>query len=195
MKRRVLAQVIAGMTLIVGGGVLLLKSAHVQGNFLQGTPASATVSHSDTDSTSTVAPVNGIPVQLELPALAKDFPVKEGVYDETSRTWTLSSDAVYYANISQPVNNERGTTLIYGHAESQLFGGLTGLAYGDVAIVRTANAKKFYYQLTATKTVAPESTEEVFSSSGQPRLILQTCTGSWWQSRQLYIFDFKRVSA
>jgi len=136
--------------------------------------------------------ITGKPSRILIPSLSLDLAVADGSYNPDTKAWTLSNDKAHYALPSVQPNNDAGNTLIYGHAQKQVFAGLTGLKPGDQATVTTDNGYRFTYTYTATEAVKPTNVD-IFAYAGSPRLTLQTCSGSWWQNRQFYYFDFTSV--
>lgn len=133
--------------------------------------------------------ITGYPVKLSIPSLNMNLKVADGVYNEQTRTWTLSRDKVHYALMTAQPNNDNGNTLIYGHYRPEVFARLKAVQPGDKAIVITDNGYKFTYTFTSAKTVSP-SDGSIFTYKGAPQLTLQTCTGVFMQNRQLFDFDF-----
>lgn len=131
----------------------------------------------------------GIPTRIVVEGVGVDLPVSIGSYNPADQTWTLSDDSAYYADVSVPVNNNNGTTLIYAHAKPTIFGALTGLQPGARVEVQTENGYQFYYEYRSHVNVSPEDTS-VFTESGPPTLVLQTCTGVWDEYRAMYTFEF-----
>lgn len=136
-----------------------------------------------------VAVVSGVPNRLVVESVGIDIPVGIGAYDRSTDSWTLGYDRAYYADTSVPVNNNNGTTLIYGHARDTLFGPLTGLQVGAKASVHTDNGQVFYYRYQLMKQLDPTDTS-IFTNSGPPILTLQTCVGEWDMYRAMYTFQF-----
>ncbi len=132
----------------------------------------------------------GTPTRIVVPSLAIDLPVGVGSFNPADGSWTLDATKAYYADTSLPVNNSNGNTLIYGHAQSQVFGRLPELRPQAEAIVYTDNGYVFRYNYTSVKNVLPTDTS-VFTASGAPTLVLQTCTGDWDAYRALFSFTFK----
>lgn len=132
------------------------------------------------------------PTQLVIPALNMTLPVKEGLYNQTDKSWNLSLDSVHYAHVTAQPNNYAGRTFIYGHARKGVFLKLPDIKSGDKAYILTKSGFKFIYEFTQTKVTNPEDTS-IFHYDGPPILTLQTCIGTWWQNRQLFTFDFVSV--
>jgi LPXTG-site transpeptidase (sortase) family protein len=138
------------------------------------------------------APLSGKPVRIILPSLGLDLPVIDGTYDPASQEWTLSRDMAQYATITPPVNNHAGNTLIYGHNNRHVFAKLSQLQVGSEAIVETSNQHRFHYRLRTSYEVQP-SDLSIFSYHGRPILTIQTCSGVWFENRNLFVFDYLRV--
>lgn len=137
----------------------------------------------------TIPAVVGTPTRIVVPSLDIDLVVDVGSYDARNRTWTIGSANAYYADPSLPANDSNGRTLIYGHAQPQVFGRLPKIQPNAEAIVYTDNGLIFRYSYESVKEVIPTDTS-VFSAEGPPTLILQTCTGDWDAYRGLFSFRF-----
>lgn len=137
----------------------------------------------------TVPATAGTPIQLVIPSLLLDLPVGVGSYNPQDASWTLDDTQAYYADVSLPVNNSNGTTLIYGHAQSPVFGVLPQIEPGAEAIVYTDNGYVFRYEYVSVKEVVPTDTT-IFTAAGSPTLVLQTCVGPWDAYRGLFSFRF-----
>lgn len=133
----------------------------------------------------------GIPVRVVVPAAKIDLPVKIGSYNADNASWDVDMDNAYYADVSMPINNSNGTTLIYGHAQSAIFEMLPQIPPDAEAVVYTDTGYAFRYHHTSSRLVPPTDVS-VFTSTGPPRLVLQTCIGIYSELRGLY--SFKLVS-
>lgn len=192
MKRKILLiNLIAVM--LVAVGVCLISSAYADQKVLFVEEVTSSEVVASVQNLEGKDRISGIPVKLELPSIGKIFEIKEGEYDDNTRTWTLSKDSVYFANLSAPANNVSGTTLIYGHNRKNLFGVLFKLQAGDKAIVSTDNGHVFHYTLSEVADVSPDDTKLAIDKDGNPRLVLQTCIGLFWEKRQLFIFNLENV--
>ena len=132
----------------------------------------------------------GTPTRIVVPSLDIDIAVGVGSYNSADGSWTVDATKAYYADISLPVNNSNGSTLIYGHAQSQVFGSLPNLQPQAEAVVYTDNGYIFRYNYQSVKNVLPTDTS-VFTAGGAPTLVLQTCIGDWDAYRALFSFNFK----
>lgn len=129
----------------------------------------------------------GIPVRVVVPSLAIDLPVATGTYNPDDGSWTVDTTKAYYADVSMPVNNSNGTTMIYGHAQSLVFETLPQIQPDAEVVVYTDNGYAFHYKHTTVKTVPPTDVS-VFTAYGPPKLVLQTCVGVYSELRALYSF-------
>jgi LPXTG-site transpeptidase (sortase) family protein len=136
-----------------------------------------------------IAAISGTPNRLVVESAGIDLPVDLGTFDQNSGAWTLSDDRAYYADSSVPANNNNGTTLIYGHAITGIFGSLPEMQVGAKAAVYTNNGHVFNYQYQSVKQFDPNDVS-IFTSSGPPLLTLQTCAGAWDMYRSMYMFQF-----
>lgn len=139
------------------------------------------------------AAIQGQPTHLSVPSLGIELPVKQGSYSIDTASWTIDHSAAFHADISMPVNESNGTTLLYAHAQSGLFDTLPKLAQGAQAIVTSDTGHTFTYTYAAVTETVPTDTS-VFRSDGPPLLVLQTCSGEWSQYRDLYAFHLTKVS-
>jgi len=135
--------------------------------------------------------IYGYPKRLLIPSLNMDLQVIPGEYNPNTHAWTLTRDKVQYAVMTAQPNNDNGNTLIYGHYRREVFSRLRFVAPDAEAIVITDNGYKFVYKFKSFKVVQP-SDGTIFKYKGKPQLTLQTCTGVFFQNRQLFDFDFVR---
>ena len=134
--------------------------------------------------------VSGYPVSISFPSLGITKNLVPGYYDASTNSWTLSDVDAQYATITVEPNNTSGQTFIYGHALRTVFGPLlAGLHIGDIAQITTQNGYVFTYKLTSSYPVSPSDTS-VLNYSGAPRLLVQTCSGLFWQNRQMFSFEY-----
>jgi LPXTG-site transpeptidase (sortase) family protein len=136
--------------------------------------------------------VTGKPQNLNIPDAGIAIGVLDGVYDIDSKEWTLSADKAHYALVTPLANNQAGNTFIYGHNNKKVFGNLDKVQIGARASVITDTKKEFVYRLRAIKEVEP-SDVSLFSYRGSSILTVQTCSGSWYEKRKLFTFDFLYV--
>jgi LPXTG-site transpeptidase (sortase) family protein len=188
--RHIKAQFIIGVLLLLGGVFLLVAVIRDQRSSLVApSPAQTAVLQRAAVPT---AGTNGQPSELLLPSLNLDLSVIPGVYNPVTKTWTLSLDKVQYATTTPEPNTVGGNTFIYGHYRPGVFATLHAIQYGAPAIVKTSNGHTFYYQLVSERVTNPSDTS-VFNYKGKPILTIQTCTGLFFQNRQLFTFDLTRV--
>jgi LPXTG-site transpeptidase (sortase) family protein len=186
---------VAGIVLLLAGVASIAPMAYFwnQNRIAMANPAAATV-------VAAVAPkpapqsdtITGYPVRLQVPSLAMDLQIVDGVYNEKTHAWSLSRDKVQYALPTVQPNNKAGNTLLYGHYRPEVFARLHKIQPGAEVIVTTDNGRVFSYTFTRSQTVAPSDTS-IFGYSGDPRLTIQTCTGAWMQDRQFFFFALSSV--
>jgi LPXTG-site transpeptidase (sortase) family protein len=136
--------------------------------------------------------VSGKPVRFQLPALHMDLQVIDGYHNLKNDTWTLSKDKVQYATMTPLANNSEGNTFIYGHNRKGVFNTLYQVKPGDEVIITTDNGHVFTYKFRSSYVTTP-SDDSLFHYQGVPILTVQTCSGLWYQNRQLFTFDFVSV--
>jgi LPXTG-site transpeptidase (sortase) family protein len=140
-------------------------------------------------STSAAQPsAQGVPRHISIPNLNIEVPVQDGYYDIKTGKWTLSEEAAFFATPTDIANSKQGNTFIYGHNSNRIFGKLLQIKPGTQATVVADTGAQFTYTFTSTKAVDPTDTG-VLQYSGTPRLMLQTCSGSWNQTRQIFYFN------
>lgn len=140
----------------------------------------------------TIPATQGTPVRVVVPSVSIDLPVKVGSYNPDSASWDVDMDNAHYADVSVPVNNSNGTTLIYGHAQSDIFETLPSIQPDAEAIVYTDAGYTFRYRHTSSRNVTPNDVS-VFTASGPPKLVLQTCIGIYSELRGLYSFKLVAI--
>lgn len=137
----------------------------------------------------------GFPSRLVIPSVSIDLPVIEGTYNPANAQWTLTLDKVQFASAqSQLANDEQGNTFMYGHYRKGVFLYLPRIQEGALATVDTTNNLRFTYRFRSSKVTDPTDTS-LFAYTGKPILTLQTCSGAWYQNRQLFTFDLVDVQA
>ncbi|NCU29826.1 sortase [Candidatus Saccharibacteria bacterium] len=135
---------------------------------------------------------NGLPLKITIPDTNIDLPVIDGYYDEDSQSWTLTDTNAQFAVMTTRPNSISGNTFIYGHALDDVFGGLGGIRHDSLAYVATDQRQQFVYRFRDSFTVTPEDSS-FLSYEGKPILTLQTCSGTFYQNRTIYVFDLKEV--
>ena len=191
--RRYILRIIS--LIVIGCGFLLLapllydsyqKANAVQAGFDSSTPQQRPVL------TGGPALTQGVPARITVPSVGVDLSVIIGSYDRATGSWTLTDTSAQYADQSMPLNNQRGNTLIYAHAVDELFGPLTALKKGDEAFATSVDGDRFRYRYLKREAVAPTHTS-VVTEAGSPQLVLQTCSGSFSQNRELYYFKLESI--
>jgi LPXTG-site transpeptidase (sortase) family protein len=132
----------------------------------------------------------GEPTTISIPSLNITLPVIDGTYNKSSRTWTLTKDKAQFAAATVQPNNKQGNTFIYGHALDNVFGHLKDIKTGAEADVTTSNGYIFAYKFVSTYATSPTDMS-VLTYQGPPMLTVQTCSGTWYQNRQMYLFSYE----
>lgn len=188
---------IIGLTLtIIGlvGVVPALFSSDEAALAASTSQAPAAVAPAEAKPAAPVAPqtITGHPVRVEAPSVGVDMPVVDGFYDANSNEWTLYDDKAMFATMTSKPNDNSGQTFIYGHATQRVFGKLLNMRVGEEAYVYSSNGYKFTYKLKETQVVSPKNTG-ILNYNGGPRLLLQTCVGTFSENRKFFILDFVKV--
>ncbi|HXY18229.1 MAG TPA: sortase [Candidatus Nitrosopolaris sp.] len=137
--------------------------------------------------------LSGTPTHISIPSVGIDLQVIPGYFNAKNNSWTLSLSDAQYATVTAPANNKKGLTFIYGHYRLHVFYTLPKVQPGALAIVTTDNGHTFTYTFRDSVITSPNDTS-LFSYQGKPILVLQTCTGLWYQNRQLFTFDLTKAA-
>lgn len=176
---------------VLGWGILFNRQSNVQPTGLtildQTVDQPQSVMSAKTE-TPGVNEISGKAVKLDIPNLGISLPVIDGYYNKTNQTWTLTGDKAQFATLTQRPNNLNGITFIYGHNNKKVFNKLPNVKLGDKAVITTDNGHTFTYVFKSSVTTKPNDSSSM-SYQGKPILMLQTCTGLWYQNRSLYTFD------
>jgi sortase (surface protein transpeptidase) len=132
--------------------------------------------------------VSGEPIGIDIPSLKINLVVVPGYYNAKTGAWNLSDTEAQFATPSILPNNVTGNTIIYGHYRLQVFALLHLIKPGATATVTTSNGYSFTYTYTGTYAVSPTNTS-VYDYKGAPILTVQTCSGAYFQNRQMYQFN------
>lgn len=137
--------------------------------------------------------ISGMPIHITIPSVNIDLKVIPGYYYPKTQSWTLSLNDAQYAVMTAKPNNKAGDTFIYAHYRLNVFYTLPHVKAGDQATITTDNGHTFTYTFKSSTITTPDNTS-LFTYKGKPILILQTCTGVHFQNRQLFVFNFSKVS-
>lgn len=138
--------------------------------------------------------ISGIPASIQLPSVGIDLKVVPGEYNAATKSWTLSLKSAHWGVISAQPNNKEGLTFIYAHNRTNVFNTLPKIKPGDKARVQSEDGTYFVYTFVSSTETLPEDTS-LFDYKGKPILVLQTCSGRWYEKRQLFVFEFSEVFA
>lgn len=136
--------------------------------------------------------ITGQPETLDIPSLRMHLQIIDGVYNTKTGQWTLTLDKVQFAAAySVQPNNVAGDTFLYGHYRPEVFAYLHLIKPGAQAIIITDNGYQFTYTYQSSQPFDPTDTSALADqATGQPRLTIQTCSGSFMQHRQMYYFSY-----
>ena len=177
---------------LIVGGISLFKVWHDQHSTVKPKPLSQVLSRQKT-AVNDEPLISGSPVRISVPSVNIDLKVIPGYYYPSSQSWTLSDTDAQFATMTAKPNNKAGDTFIYGHALMNVFGRLPKIQTGAQATITADNGHTFTYTFQTSSIVTPGDTS-LFTYQGQPVLILQTCTGTHFQNRQLFVFNLSKVS-
>ncbi len=137
--------------------------------------------------------ISGQPVRIVFPTLGVDLPIEPGAYDPSTQQWNVSLTGANFATNTQPVNNDKGATLIYGHYYQRIFGKTKNLIKGDRVLVYTDNNHTISYIFDGSVLLNPNDTALFSKLDGIPRLMVMTCEGVWAENRRLMTFQLERA--
>lgn len=166
------------------GGVEIIKS------FSATTPQTKVSALNSTTAPPTTEPlVDGEPSRIVIKSVGIDLAVLPGYYNANAQSWTLSLNNAHWGVMTAKANNKQGLTYIYAHYRKHVFYTLPKIQPGDTAEVYTQNGHVFTYKFSSSLTTSPTDTS-LFDYKGKPILVLQTCSGVWYEKRQLFTFDY-----
>lgn len=135
--------------------------------------------------------IQGEPVHLVLPRLGIELTIVRAEYDANTNSWPVSATAANYAVNTPPISNRADKTLIYAHAQKNLFAATSDLKTGDDLYITTADGHVVHYQY-ANQLIVPPSDVSIFDQlRGVPGVILMTCDGVWSENRRFMEFTYK----
>lgn len=137
--------------------------------------------------------VSGPPRHIELPRIGLSLDVIDGQYDSQTQQWTLTDDKAQYADMTSPINNAAGQTMIYGHNTAAVLEPVRLVQPGDELLVTTDTGRIFIYTYTSDRFVEPTDISLFDEAPATPRVVLMTCEGWLSLTRRLLYFDFKEV--
>lgn len=138
---------------------------------------------------------DGMPISISItpvPYLPTTIQVVPGYYNPKTQSWNLSLTQAQFATPSVEPNSVAGNTIIYGHYRPEVFAYLHLIKPGAKAYVTTDQGYLFTYTYEDTYALDPSNTS-IFSYQGPPILTVQTCSGAYFQNRQMYQFGFDSV--
>ncbi|MBC7746659.1 sortase [Pedobacter sp.] len=193
MKRKHMVASI-GVSLILIGFSILLVAYYVRTTnaAIQTQPIVNEIVNNQPQIIETPTAIQGKPIELSITDLDIKNEVIDGVFSKQTGQWTLTRDKVQYATMTYQPNNLHGVTFMYGHNRKEVFSRLPRIQIGSIAVVKTDSSHTFYYRFVSSKVTKPEDIS-IFEYNGPPILVLQTCTGLFFENRQLFTFEFTGV--
>jgi LPXTG-site transpeptidase (sortase) family protein len=134
----------------------------------------------------------GLPDRIAIPSVGIDLPVDPGYYNPSDNSWTLSGYHAQFAMPSTLANDYSGDTFIYGHYNKYVFMPLQNMTPGAEALVYTTNGHVFSYIYQLSKNLTPTDTS-ILKYKGPAMLTVQTCSGAFFEWRQMFSFKFNRL--
>lgn len=122
------------------------------------------------------------PVQIIIPSLGIDIPVKESKI--IKGYWELAEDSASFG-LGSAYPGEKGNTVIFAHARKGLFYDLKEIKEKDTIYILTNN-KWMNYSVSQIKVVTPDQTE-IISQTEKETLTLYTCSGFSDQKRLIVV--------
>jgi len=198
MKRSVKIGLIAGTLMCLVGAVGIAPTLYFKltnRGTVSAQQAFPTPKVTKTPASTPAKPViSGHPNSISFPSVdINNVPVVNGYYNAKTETWNLGLSTAQWGVMTPEPNDNSGNTYIYGHYRPAVFAYLHHIAIGAQAYITTDNGYTFTYTLEQEITVNPSDTD-LFNYQGPPILTVQTCTGTWFQNRQLFIFKFDSVT-
>jgi LPXTG-site transpeptidase (sortase) family protein len=146
------------------------------------------------DDTRTPELITGQPVRIVIANVQIDIGIIPGTLNESSG-WTVSQSHANFMNISAPLNNGDGLTVIYGHDIPTIFHRIKNLQAGDKVYVYDELGRIFAYEYVSTEVVQPSDTLRLTNENKKTaELILITCDGRLSEKRALVRLKFTGVS-
>ncbi len=131
------------------------------------------------------------PRTITISSVGIDLPVVNGSIDAATNRWQVSTTAANYAVTSPTPNTEQGWTFIYAHWTRKLFGTLSGVKQGDIAIIETIDDHVFEYRYDSSRIVAPTDIAAINGIPNKKGLVLMTCTGLWAEKRLIQYYTLE----
>lgn len=181
-----------GLIITIAGAAIVIPGLYYRSQASAGASIPIVINNQPLPQTPEVK--QGKPIRLVIPSASIDISITDGIYNESAQTWNVSNTEAHFATITNQPNNYRGNTFIYGHNRPEVFYRLhKKTVVGDNAIIYTDNGLVFTYVLTDISETNPQDVSSLSNVQEKPALTLQTCSGAYFQNRQLYTFDFISV--
>jgi sortase (surface protein transpeptidase) len=135
------------------------------------------------------------PVRLVIPALGVNAPIESVGTDPATGQMRLPSNVstVAWWSYGAMPGDSSGTTVLAAHVDYNgsygLFFHLGQLPKGAVATVKTANGSSYSFHVVARRQVPKPalSGQDIFRTTGAPRLVMVTCGGDFLPAERSYV--------
>jgi LPXTG-site transpeptidase (sortase) family protein len=198
MKKSQKIGIIAGIVLTIAGAAVAAPTIYFNttgsGSDVVAQGFETPKSTATPESVHTKPVVSGHPNRITIPAVRINVPVVDGTFDTKKKEWTLGLSTAHWGTMTPLPNDTAGNTFIYGHYRPEVFAYLHNIQAGAEAYVDTDDGKRFVYTFLEAVDVSPADTS-LFAYEGPSMLTVQTCSGTWFQNRTLYKFEFTRVES
>jgi sortase (surface protein transpeptidase) len=135
------------------------------------------------------------PVRLVIPALGVNAPIESVGTDPATGQMRLPSNVstVAWWSYGAKPGDSAGTTVLAAHVDYNgsygLFFHLAQLPKGAIATVKTANGTSYSFRVVTRRQVPKPalSGQDIFRTTGTPRLVLVTCGGDFRPAERSYV--------
>jgi sortase (surface protein transpeptidase) len=135
------------------------------------------------------------PVRLVVPALGVNAPIESVGTDPATGQMRLPSNVstVAWWSYGAMPGDSSGTTVLAAHVDYNgsygLFFHLGQLPKGALATVKTANGSSYSFRVVARRQVPKPalSGQDIFRTTGAPRLVMVTCGGNFLPAEKSYV--------
>ena len=131
----------------------------------------------------------GKPTNIIIDSLDINLEIKEGMYDDTSQSWTLDNGSAYWANLTDSIHSSYSSSVIYAHNQENEFLRTKDLKEGDRIRILTDQGEDLIFIYQYDKIVDPKDSSVLFEKNDISQIILITCHGIFSQNRRaMYAF-------
>lgn len=125
---------------------------------------------------------------IAVPRLHIQLDIMPGYYSATSQSWTLDRTHAFLME-TRTGALATATPVVYGHNIPAVFAKLDGIAPHEVVVITQADGRQLYFEYQSERVVAPMDSAWLHEPV-RNGLYVTTCTGAWFQSRRVILFQF-----